>query len=95
MSKNVHIAFPIDDEDESGKKVIDKALEVLGKLKTVCQTPVMEITLIAHCTCRWITRTNALSGALSYFWPGPSCNSIAPQVKGKMMRMRMDRVRST
>jgi len=35
MSKNVHIAFQIDDEDESGIKPIDKAQEVLAKLKTV------------------------------------------------------------
>ena len=36
MPKNVHIAFPVDDEDESGNKPIDKAQEVLAKLKTVC-----------------------------------------------------------
>lgn len=52
MSKNVRIAFPIDDEDESGNKSIDTAQEAITKLKTVCRTPVMDITLIAHCVCR-------------------------------------------
>ena len=48
MSKNVHIAFPIDVEDESGNKSIEKAQGTLAKLKTVCQIPVMDITSVAY-----------------------------------------------
>ena len=67
MSKNVHIAFPVDDEDESGNKSIDKAQEALLKLKTVRQTLVMGVKLIAHRVCRWTMRTSTLSGVLSCF----------------------------
>lgn len=35
MSKNVHFAFAIDDEDESGSKSIDRAQVALAKLKIV------------------------------------------------------------
>ena len=33
--KKVHLAFPIDHEDESGEKSIEKAQDVLTKLKPV------------------------------------------------------------
>jgi len=78
MPKNVHIAFQIDDEDESGNKSIDKAQEALAKLKAVCQTLAMDIILIAHCVCRQTMRTNNPSGVLSCFWPEPSFSGIAP-----------------
>ena len=78
MPKNVHIAFPIDDEDESGNKSIDRAQEALVRLKKVRRTPVMDIILIAHCVCRWMTRTNTPFGALSCFWPELSYSNIAP-----------------
>jgi DNA polymerase phi len=45
MSKNVYIAFPIDDEDETGNKLIDKAQETLTRLKTVRRMVAMEIIL--------------------------------------------------
>ena len=43
MSKNVHIAFPVDGEDESGNKSTNKAQETLKKLKTVCQISVVDV----------------------------------------------------
>ena len=91
MSKNVHIAFQIDDEDEPDNKSIEKAREALATLKTVRQALAMDITLVTHCIRRWATRTNIPSEALSYFWLGPSCNGIAPQVR-KTVRVRMDRM---
>ena len=45
MQRKVHLAFPIDDEDESGEKSIDKAQEALTRLKTVRQTLTAEIKL--------------------------------------------------
>ena len=48
MSKNVHIAFPINDEDETGNKSIDKAHEALTRLETVCQAPVVDTISVTH-----------------------------------------------
>jgi hypothetical protein len=48
MQKQVHLAFPIDNEDESGEKIINKAREVLVRLKTVRQTLTADITSVAH-----------------------------------------------
>lgn len=94
MPKNVHVAFPIDIEDESGNKPIDKAREALTRLKTVCQTLATDITLVAHYICRWITLTNTPSGVLSYYWPEPPCSIIASQVKRVRVRARMGWTRS-
>lgn len=38
MSKNVHIAFPIDNENEAGNNSVEKTKEVLTRLKTVRRT---------------------------------------------------------
>jgi len=94
MPKDVHIAFPIDGEDESGNKPADKAQEALTRLKTVCQTLAMDITLVAHYISRWVTTTNTPYGALSCYWPEPPCSIIALQVKRKTTRARMDWPRS-
>lgn len=42
MQKHVHLAFPIDNEDGPGEKIISKALEALARLKTVCQAAIAE-----------------------------------------------------
>lgn len=92
MSKNVHIAFPVDDEDETGNRSIDKAQETLTRLNTVCQTLVMGTVSVAHCSYRWTTRTNTPPAVLSCFWQEPSYNGIVPLVKRKTMRVRMGRM---
>lgn len=89
MPKNVHIASPIDHEDEAGNKSIDKAQEALTRLKIVCRTLIIGTILIAHSVYRWTTRTNTPSAAPSYFWLGPSYNNIVPPVTGKTKRVRM------
>jgi hypothetical protein len=35
MQKKVHLAFPVDHDDESDEKPIEKAQDVLERLKTV------------------------------------------------------------
>ena len=52
MPKNVHIASPIDYEDEVGNKSIDKAQEALTRLKIVCRTLVIGTILVAHSVYR-------------------------------------------
>ena len=90
MPKSVHLAFPIDDEDEAGNKLTDKAQETLTRLKAVCRTLAMDIIPVIYCICRLKTRTNTLSVVPSCFWLEPPYNSIAPLVKRRTMRVRMD-----
>ena len=92
MPKHVHIAFPVDDQDETGNRSIDKAQETLTILKTVCQTLAMDTISVAHCSYRWTTRTNTPSAVLSCFWQEPSYNSTVLPVEKKTMRMRMGRM---
>ena len=92
MSKNVYIAFPLDDEDEAGNRFVDKAQETLARLKTVRWTLAMDIVLVIHRIYRWTMRTNTPSMVLSCFWLEPSYNSTALLVKRRTMRARMDRM---
>lgn len=94
MPKNVHIAFPIDGEDDTGKNSIEKGQEVLTMLGNVRRTLAVGIILATHNVCSWMTKTSTPSAALSYFSPGQSYNSIALPVKRKTMKARMDPMRS-
>ena len=92
MPKSVHLAFPIDDEDEAGNKITDKSQETLTRLKTVCRALAADIIPVTHCIRRLKPRTSTLSMVPSCFWLEPLYSSIAPLVKRRTMRARMDRM---